>query len=147
MSDSLRPHGLQHARIPCPSPTPGAYSNSCTSSWWCHPAISFFVVPFSSHLQYCPASGSFPVSQFFATGSQSTWASASASVLPMNIQDGFPLGLTGLNSLQFKGFSSIFSNTTAQKHHYFNTHPSLWFSSHIHTWLLEKPELWLDGLL
>ena len=105
MSDSLPPHGLQHARLPCSSPTPGAYSNSCPSSWWCHPTISSSVVPFSSHLQSFLASGSFPMSQFFASGGQSIGVSASVSVLPMNIQDWFPLGLTGLISLQSKGLS------------------------------------------
>ena len=103
MSNSLRPHGLQHARLPCPSPTTGACSNSYSSSWWCHPTISSSVVPFSC-LQSFPASGSFPVSQFFASGGQSVGVSALASVLPMNIQDCFPLGLTGLISLQSKDF-------------------------------------------
>ena len=100
MSNSLLPHGLQHTRLPCPSPTPGVYSNSCPSSWWCHPTISPSVVPFTSRLQSSPASGSFPMSQFFASGGQSIGVSASASVLPMNIQDYFPLGLTGWISLQ-----------------------------------------------
>ena len=95
MSDSLRPHGLQHARLPCPSPTPQAYSNSCPSCWWCHPTISSSVVPFSSHLQSFPASGSFQMSPFFPSGGQRVGVSASAPVLPMNIQDWFPLGLTG----------------------------------------------------
>ena len=95
MSDSLRPHGLQHARLPCPSPTPGGYSNSCPLSWWCHPAISSSVIPFSSHLQSFTASGSFPLSQFFTSGGQSIGVSASASVLSRNIQDWFPLGWTG----------------------------------------------------
>ena len=99
VSESLQPHGLQHARLPCPSPTPRAYSNSCPLSQWCHPTISSSVIPFSSFLQYFPASGSFPRSQFFASGGQSTVASASASVLPMNIQDWFPLGWTGLDLL------------------------------------------------
>ena len=111
MSDSLRPHGLQHARLPWPSPTPGAYSNSRPSSRWCHPTISSSVVPFSSHLQSFPGSGSFPMSQFFASCGQSIGASASASVLPMHIQDWFPLGLTGWISLQSKRFSRVFSNT------------------------------------
>ena len=101
----LRPDGLQHTWLPCPSPTPGACSDSCPSSWWCHPTISSSVVPFSSCLQSFPASGSFPVSQFFASDGQSIGASASASVLPMNIQDWCPLRLTGLISLQFKGLS------------------------------------------
>ena len=120
VSDSLQPHGLQHARPPCPSPTPGACSNSCPLSWWCHPTISSSIVPFSSCLQSFPASGSFPMSQFFSSGSQSIGVSASASVLPMNIQDWFPLGLTGLIFLQSKGLSSI-SNTTVQKHQFFGT--------------------------
>ena len=111
VSDSLRPHGPQHARPPCPSPTPRACSNSCPWSQWCHPTISSSVIPFSSCLQSFPASGSFPVSQFFASGGQSTGASASTSVLPMNIQDWFPLGFTGLISLQSKRLSRIFSNT------------------------------------
>ena len=103
ISDCLWPHGLQHARPRCPSPTPGVHSNSCPSSWWCHPTISFSVIPFSSHLQSFPGSGPFPMSQFFASGGQSIGASASASLLPMNIQDWFPVGLTGLISLQSKG--------------------------------------------
>ena len=112
MSDSLQLHGLQHARLLCPSPTPRAYSNSCPLSWWCHPTISSSVVPLSSCLQSLPASGSFPMSQLFASGDQSFGASASASVLPMNIQGWFPLGLTGLISLQSKGLAGVFSNTT-----------------------------------
>ena len=107
MSDSLWPHGLQHARLPYPSPTPGAYSNSCPSNQWCHPTISSSVVPFSFHLQSFPASGSFLMSQLFTSGGQSIGVSASASVLPMNIQGWFPLGLTGLISLQSKGLSSL----------------------------------------
>ena len=118
MSDSLRPHRLQHARLPCPSPTPGTYSNSCPSSQWCHPTISSSVVPFSSCLQ------SFLMSQF-ATGGQSIRASASASVLPMNIQDLFPLGWTSWISLQSKGLSRVFSNTTVQKLQFFSTQFSL----------------------
>ena len=147
VSDSLRPHGLQHARLPCASPTPGACSNSCPSSQWCHPTISSSVVTFFSCLQSFPASGSFPVSQFFASGGQSIGVSASASVLPMNIEDWFPLGLTDWISLQSKGLSRIFSNTTVQKHQFFSTQLSSWSNSHIHTWLLEKPKLWLDGPL
>ena len=119
MSDSLRPYGLQHARFPYPSPTLRACSNSCSLSWWCHPTISSSVVPFSSCLQSFPASGSFPVSRFFASGGQSIGASASASVLPMNILDWFPLGWTGWISLQSKGLSRVFSNTTVQKHQFF----------------------------
>ena len=105
MSNSLQPHGLQHSRLPCPSPTPEVYSNSCPLSRWCHSTISFSVVPFSSHLQSFPASGSFSVSQFFASGGLIIGASASASVLPMSTQDWFPLGLTGLISSQSKGLS------------------------------------------
>ena len=115
VSDSLRPHGLQHARPPCPSPTPGVYTNSCPLSRWCHPTISSSIFPFSSRLQSFPASGSFPMSQFFASGCQSIGASASASVLPLNIQDWFPLGWTGWISLQSKRLSRVFS-TTIQKH-------------------------------
>ena len=115
---TLRPHGLQHARPPCPLPTPGAYSNSCPLSWWCHPTISSSVVPFSSCLQSFPASGTFQISQFFATGGKSIGFSVSTSVLPMNIQDGFPLGWTGWISLQSKGLSGVFSNTTVQKHQF-----------------------------
>ena len=114
VSDSLQPHGLQHTRPPCPSPIPRVYPNSCPFSQWCHPTISSCVVPFSSCLQSFPASGSFQMSQFFASGGQSI--GASASVLSMNIQDWFPLGCTGSISLKFKGLSSIFSNTTVQKH-------------------------------
>ena len=108
----LRPHGLQHTRPHCPLPIPGVYSNSYPLSWWCHPIISSSVVPFFSRLQSFPASGSFPMSQFFASGGQSIGVSASASVLPMNIQDWFPLGWTGWISLQPKGLSRVFSNTT-----------------------------------
>ena len=119
VSDSLQPHGLQDASLPCPLTTPGDCSNSCLSSRWCHPTISSSVVPFSSCLQSFPASGSFPMSQFFATGGQSVGASALASVLPMNIQNWFPLGWTGWISLQSKGLSRVFSNTTVQKHQFF----------------------------
>ena len=121
LSDSLQPHGLQHARLPCPSPSHGVYSDSCPSSRWCHPTVSSSIVPFSSSvvpfssgLQSSPTSGSFPVSQLFTSGGQSIGASASASVLPMNIQHWLLLGLTGLVSLQFKGLSRVFSNTTVQ---------------------------------
>ena len=120
MSDYLWPHESQHARPPCPSPTPGVYSNSCPSSWWCHPTISSSVFPFSSCPQSLPASGSFPVSQLFKWGSQSIGVSASASVLPMNTQDWSPLGWTGWISLHSKGLSRIFSNTTVQKHQFFS---------------------------
>ena len=125
VSDSLQPHGLQHARPPYPSLTPGVYSNSRPSSRWCHPTISSSVVPFSSCPQSLPASGSFPMSQLFAWGGQSTGASVSASVLPMNIQDWFPLGWTGWISLQSKGLSRVFSNTAVQKHQFFGTQLSL----------------------
>ena len=116
VSNSLRPHGLQHARLPCPLATPGVYSNSCPLSQWCHPAISSSVVPFSSCFQSFPASGSFQMRQFFASGSQSIGVSASASVLPMNTQDWSPLGRTGWISLQSKGLSRAFSNTAVQNH-------------------------------
>ena len=125
MSDSLQPHGLQHARLPCPSPTPEAYSNSCPLSQWYHPPISSSVVPFSSCLQSCPASGSFQMSQLFTSGGQSTGVSASASVLPVNIQDWSPLGWTGWLSLQSKGLSRVFSNSTVQKHQFFGAQLSL----------------------
>ena len=124
-SDSLRPRGPQHARPPCPSAAPRVYSNSCPLSWWCHPNISSSVIPFSSCLQSFPASGSFPMSQLFASGGQSIGVSASASVLPMNIQDWFLLGWTGWISLQSKGFSRVFSNTTVQKHKFFSAQLSL----------------------
>ena len=138
-SDSLLSHELQHARLPCPSPTPRACSNSCPSSWWCHPTISSSVVPFSSRLQSFPASGSFPVSEFFASDGQRIGISASASVLPVNIQDWFPWGLSGWIPLQSKGLSRVFSNTAVQKHPFFGSQFSLYSNSHIHTWLLEKP--------
>ena len=119
VSDSLWPHELQHARPPCPSPTLGVYSNSCISSQWCHLTISSSVVPFSSCSQSLPASGSFPMSQLFASGGQNTGVSASASVLPKNTQDWSPLGWTCWISLQSKGLSRVFSNTTVQKHQFF----------------------------
>ena len=125
VSDSLRPHRLQHARFLCPSPTPGACLNSCPSSQWCHPTISSFVVPFSSCLRSFPASGTFPKSQFFVSGGQSIGVSASASVLSMNIQDWSPLGWTGWISLVSKGLSRVFSNTTVQKHQFFGAQLSL----------------------
>ena len=136
------PHGLQHSRLLCPPPSPEACSYP--SSWRWHPTISSSVVPFSSWPQYFPASRSFPMSQLFASGGQSIGVSASASVLPMNIQDLFPLELTGLISLQSKGLSRVFSTATVQKHQFFGTQLSLWFNSHIDTWLLEKPQLWLN---
>ena len=125
MSNSLWPHGLQHDRLTCPSPTPSVYSNSCPLSRWCHPTISSSVVPFSSHLQSLPASGSSQMSQFFASGGQSIGVSVLASVLPMNIQDWFPLGLTALISLLSKGLSKVFSNTTVQKYQFFSAQLSL----------------------
>ena len=133
MSDSLRPCGLQHARLPCPSPTPGAYSNSRPSRWCYHPTISSSVIAFSSRLQSFPASGSFQMSQFFASGGQSIGVSASASVLPMNIQDCSPLEWTGWISLQSRELSRVFSNTTVQKHQFFGAQLSLCSNSHIHT--------------
>ena len=147
VSDSLRPHGLQHARPPCPWPTPRVCSNSCPLSRWCHPTILSSVVPFSSCLQSFPASGSFPISQFFTSGGQSIRVSASASVLPMNIQDWFPLGFTGFISLQSKELLRVFFNTAVQSHQFFSAQPSLWSSFHIHIWLLEKSKLWLYGPL
>ena len=125
MSNSLWPHGLQHTRPPCLSPTPRPCSNSCPLSQWCHPSISSSVIPFSSCLQSFPASGSFPVSHLFASGGQSIGVPASASVLSMNIQDWFPLGWTGWISLQPRGLSRVFSNTTVQKHQFFSTQLSL----------------------
>ena len=139
VSDFLQPHGLQHAGILCPSTSSGACSNSCPLSQWRCPTILSAVVSFSSCLQSFPASGSFLMSQFFALGGQSIGVSASASVLPMNTQDWSPLGWTGWISLQYKGLSRVFSNTTVQKHQFFATQLSLWANSHIHTWLLEKP--------
>ena len=139
VSDSLRPHELQHARPPCPSPTPGVHPDSSASSWWCHPAISSSVIPFSSFPQSLPASESFPVSQLFAWSGQSIGVSALASVLPKNTQDWSPLGWTGWIFLQSKGLSRVFSNTTVQKHQFFGAQPSSQSNSHIHTWPLEKP--------
>ena len=138
VSDSLWPHELQHARPPCPPPTPGVHSNSCPSSWWCHPAILSSVVPFSSYPQSLPASGSFPMGQLFAWGGQSIGVSALASVLPMKTQD-WSLGWTGWISLHSKGLSRVFSSTTAQKHQFFGAHLSLWSNSDIPIWPLEKP--------
>ena len=138
VSDSLQPHESQHARPPCPSPTPGVYSNSCPSSQWCHPAISSSVIPFSSCPQSLPASGSFPMSQLFAGGSQSTGVSASISVLPMNTQDWSPLGQTGWISLQSKGLKSLLQHHSSIAS-IFVTQLSSQSNSHIHTWPLEKP--------
>ena len=137
ISDSLWPHGLQHARLPCPSQSSRPCSNLCPLSWWCHPNISFFVVPFSSCFPSFPASGSFPMNRFFTSGNQRIGASASVSDLPMNIQDWFPLGFTGWISLYSKEVSRVL-NTTVQKLQFFNAQPSLWFNSQIHTWLLEN---------
>ena len=139
VSNSLRPHELQHARPPCPSPTPEVYSNSCPSSRWWHPAISSSDIPFSSCPQSLPASGSFPKSKLFPLGGRSIGVSASASLPPMNTQDWSPLGWTGWISLQSKGLSRVFSNTTVQKHQYFGVQLSSQSKSHIHTWPMEKP--------
>ena len=139
VSNSLRPHESQHARSPCPSPSPGVHSDSRPSSPWCHPAISSSVIPFSSCPQSLPASKSFPMSQLFAWGSQSTGASALASFLPKKSQDWSPLGWAGWISLQSKGLSRVFSNTAVQKHQFFSAQLSSQSNSHIHTWLLEKP--------
>ena len=139
VSDSLRPHESQHARPPCPSPTPRVHPNSRPSSQWCHPAISPSVIPFSSCSQSLPASRSFPKSQLFAWGGQSIGVSASASVLLMNTQDWSPLECTGWISLQSKGLTRVFSSTTVWKHHFFDSQPSLWSNSCIHAWLLEIP--------
>ena len=135
--DSLRPHESQHARPPCPSPSPGVHSDSHPSSQWCHPAISSSVIPFSSCPQSLPASDSFPMSQLFVWDGQSTGVSASASVLPKNTQGWSPSEWTGWISLQSKGPSRVFSNTTVQMHHFFGTQPSSQSNSHIHTWPLE----------
>ena len=139
VSSSLRPHELQHARPPCPSPTPGVYTNSCPSSRWCHPAISSSVVPFSSCPQSLPASESFPMSQPFTSGGQSIGVSGLASVLQKNTQGWSPLEWTGWISLQSKGLSRVFSNTTVQKHQFFSAQLSSQSNSHINTWPLEKP--------
>ena len=138
VSDSLGPHGLQHARLPCPSPSPRTCSNSCPLSQRYHPTILSSVITLSSRLQSFPAPGSFLMSRLFVSDVPRIGASASASVHPMTIQDWFPLGLTGLISLQSKGLSRVFSNTTAQKHQISDSQPSLWSNSHIHTWLLKK---------
>ena len=137
MSNSLQPHEPQHARPPCPSPTPGVHPNSSSSSRWCHPAISSSVIPFSSCPQSLPASGSFPRSQLFTWGGQSIGVSVSASVLPMNTQD-WALGWTGWISSQSKGLSRVFSNTSVLKHQFLGTQLSSQSNSHIHTWPLEK---------
>ena len=139
VSDSLWPHESWHARPPCPSPTPGVHPDSHPSSQWCHSAISSSVIPSSSCLHSLPASGSFPMSQLFASGGQSIGVSTSASVLPMNTQEWSPLGWTGWISLQSKGLSRVFSNTTVQKHQFFGAQLPSESNSHIHTWPLEKP--------
>ena len=139
VSDSLQPHELQHSRPPCPSPTPRDYSNPCPPNRWWHPAISSSVIPSSSCSQSVPPSGSFPMSQLFTWGGQSIGVSASGSVLPMNTQDWTLLGWTGCISLQSKGLSRVFSNTTVQKHQFFSAQLSSQSNSHIHTWPLEKP--------
>ena len=138
VSDSLPHHGLQHTRSPCPLPTPGVYSNSCPLSQWCHPTISSSAVPFSSCLQFFPASRSFQMSHFFTSGDQSIGVSATASILPMNIQNWFPLGWIGWES---RGHSRVFSNTTVEKHQFFRAQLFSQSNSHIHTWPLEK-SLW-----
>jgi len=144
VSNSLWPHGLQNARLPWPSLSPGVCSDSHPLSQWCHPTILSSVTNFSSCLQFFPASGSFPMSEFFASGGPSTRSSVIPWVLPMKIQDWFPLGLTGLILLQSKGLPGVFSNTTVQNHQFFSAQLSLWSNSYISTWLLEKAELWLS---
>ena len=139
MSDSLRPHELQHARPPWLSPTPGVHTNPCPWSQWCHPTISSYVVPFFSCPQSFPASGSFPMSQIFTSGDQSIGVSASTSALPMYTQDWFPLGWTGWISLQSKGLSRVFSSPKFKSINFFGAQLSSLSNSHIHTWPLEKP--------
>ena len=137
-------HGLQHARLPCPSLSSRLCSNSRALSWWCYLTMSSSAALFSFCLQSFPTSGSFPISRVFISGSQSIGTSALASVFAMSIQCWLPLGLTVLISLQSKGLFRVFSSTTICKHQFFSTQPSLWSNSHVHTWLLEKPQLWLD---
>ena len=144
VSNSLWPYGLQHARPPFPSPTPRVYSNASPLSPWCHTTISSSVFSFSSCLQSFPASGSFPMHRFFASGGQRIGVSVSESVLPLNIQDWYPLGWAGWISLQS---SRVFPNTTIQRHHFFGAQLSLESNSHIQTWPLEKPKLWLDNII
>ena len=139
VSNYLQPHESQHAKPLCPSPSPEVHSNSRPSSRWCHPAISSSVIPFSSYPQSLPASESFPMSQLFTWDGQSTRVSVSASFLPKNTQDWSPLEWNGWTSLQSKGLSRVFSNTTVQKHQFFGAQPSSQSNSHIHTWPLEKP--------
>ena len=139
VSDSLWPHEPQHTRPLCPSPIPGVYPNPCPLTWWCHPIVSSSVIPFFSGSQSFPASGSFQLSQLFASAGQSIGVWASSSVLPMNTQDWSPLGWTGWISLQSKGLSTVFSNTTFQKHQFFSAQLYSQSNSHVHTWILEKP--------
>ena len=139
VSSCLWPHESQHARPPCPSPSPGVHSDSCPSSQWWHPAISSWSVPFSSCPQSLPASESFPISQLFTWGGQSTGVTALASFLPKKSQGWSPSEWTGWISLQSKGLSKVFSNTTVQKHQFFSAQLSSQSNSHIHTWPLEKP--------
>ena len=143
MSNSLQPHELQHARFPCPSLSPRVCSNSCPLNQWYYLTFSSSATPFPFCLQFFPALGSFPMSQLFASGDQSIKVSALATILPMNIQSWFSLGLNGLSSLLSKSLSRVFSSTTIWKHQFFGIQPSLWSKSHIHTWLLEKSQLWL----
>ena len=143
MSDSLQPHGLQQTRFPFPPLSPRVHSRSCSLSQWCYPTITFSATPFSFCLQSFPASGSFPMSQFLTSCGQIIGASASTSVLPMNIQAWFPLRLTSLISLWSKRLSRVVSRTMIQKHQFFSAQTSLWSNSHICTWLLEKPQIWL----
>ena len=145
MSDSSQPHGLQCTRLPCSSLFPGVCPSLCPLNLWCHPTISSSVALFSFCLQSFPESGSFSMSQLFASGVQSISVSASASVLPMNVQGWFPLGWTGWISLLSRGLSRVFSSTTVQKHQFFGALPSLLPSSHICTWLLGRPYTWLYG--
>ena len=145
VSDSLWPHGRQQGRLPCPSLYPGPCSNSSPLCWWCHTTISTSIVPFSSCLQIFPASESFPGSQLFSSDGRSIGISTSASVLPVNVQDWSLLGWTGWISLQSKGLSRVFSNTTVQKHQFFTTQLNLQSNSHICTWLLKKTWFWLYG--
>ena len=147
VSDSLWHHGLQHARLPSPSPSPEVCSSSCPLHWWCHPTISSSVILFSFCPQSFPASGTFPMSRLFASGDQNTGASVLASAVPMSIQGWFPLRLTALISLLSKALSGVFSSTTVWSYQFFDILPSLPSSSHTCTWLLEKPKLWLYGPL
>ena len=142
MTNGLWPHELQHTRLPCQASTPSASSNSCPSSQWYHTTFSSSVIPFSCCLQSFPAPGSFLMSQHLPSGSKSIGASASVSILAMDIQDWFPLGWTGLTFLQSKGLSRVFYNTTAQKHQFFSVQLSLWPNTHIHKWLQEKLRAW-----